>query len=228
MLALQLERLSRITTADQLMVATSDHASDDTLAEFCRANDIACARGSLDDVLDRFYQAAVKVEADHVIRLTGDCPLADPALIDSVVETYLKSGCDYVSNTIQPTYPDGLDVEVFSFEALKIAWQEARLPSQREHVTPFIWQQPERFKVANYAGDKDLSELRWTVDEPEDLELVRMIYEELYPANPDFSTADVLDLLQRRPELNRINNSFERNEGLQKSLATEAGEVSCE
>ncbi len=217
MLELQLERLSRMTSADRLLVATSDHRSDDQLTTLCRQNAMPCFRGSLDDVLDRYYQAALEAEAEHVIRLTGDCPLADPVLIDTIVQSYGQTDRDYVSNTVQPSYPDGLDVEVFSFRALKMAWKEARMPSQREHVTPFIRQQPDRFKVANHSGNQDLSHMRWTVDEPEDFEMVREIYETLYPANPAFTTDDILQLLSQRPELADRNAHLVRNEGLAES-----------
>jgi len=138
MLLRQIERVKQAKLIEQLLVATSDDKSDDPIEQLCRENDIACFRGSLDDVLDRFYQAAKPYQPDHIVRLTGDCPLIDPQLIDEVVVFCLSGDYDYVSNAFEPTYPDGLDVEVFRFPCLQQAWEEAELPSEREHVTLFI------------------------------------------------------------------------------------------
>ena len=182
---------------------------------------VDCYRGSLDDVLDRFYQAASFHGANHVVRLTGDCPLIDPGLIGQMIATHLEHGNDYTSNTLQPSYPDGLDVEVFRFTCLAQAWREARLPSEREHVTPFLYRHPERFRLENISAVSDLSCHRWTVDEPEDFEFVRCVYEALYPTAPDFGTSDVLALLERQPELATINACHKRNEGLSLSLAAD-------
>lgn len=218
MLALQLERLKRCTTFSDLVVATSTDPSDDALAELCAREGVDCFRGSLADVLDRFVCAARPYAPDIVVRLTGDCPLADWALIDEIVTRFVASDLDYLSNCQPPSYPDGLDVEVTRFAALETAWREAVLPSQREHVTPFLRAHPERFKLGNYADAIDRSWMRWTVDEPEDFEFVRQVYEHLYPTKPDFSTGDILELLERAPTLQNINAKFKRNEGTKKSL----------
>jgi glutamate-1-semialdehyde 2,1-aminomutase len=154
----------------------------------------------------------------HIVRLTGDCPLIDPDVIDSVIQFYLSGGYDYVSNTLHPTFPDGLDVEIFRFSALEQAWNEAHLPSQREHVTTFIYGNPHLFRIGNYAHKEDLSNHRWTVDEPEDLEFVNRIYTALYQINPHFRMGDILKLLKSKPELIEINKIFKRNEGMEKSL----------
>lgn len=219
MLLRQVERIRRATTLDALVIATSTDRSDDALERVCTENGLSCFRGALDDVLDRFYQASREHHPEYVVRLTGDCPVADPAVIDAVVRYTVAGGFDYASNTLPPTFPDGLDVEVFTFQSLETAWGEARLPSQREHVTPFIHQQPERFRTGNYAAAHDQSHLRWTVDEALDFELIRQIYESLYPTKPDFNTNDVLALLDRRPELRTLNTAYGRNEGYQRSLA---------
>ncbi len=219
MILRQLERVSRTTGIDRLIVATSTDPSDDRLAEICTQEGIACFRGQLDDVLDRFYQAALPYRPDHVIRLTADCPLADPALIDRLVDFFLERGDDYASNCLEPTYPDGLDAEIFRFSCLEQAWQEASLTSHREHVTPFMYQNPGRFRIGCLKNDSDLSSLRWTVDEPSDFELIRRIYECLYPQNPCFTTQDILALLDRAPELTAINAGITRNEGFLKSLS---------
>lgn len=213
MIGLQIERLKRLKSIDSLIVATSDHSSDDELELVCEELGVRCFRGSLDDVLDRFYQTALSVEPDHIVRLTGDCPLTDPAVIDRVTRFYLDGNYDYVSNTIAPTFPDGLDAELFSFEALKRAWQEAKLPSEREHVTPYLYTNPSLFSIGSYREEPDNSHLRWTVDEKKDLEFVSAVYEELYPTNPDFCMEDVLLLLQRRPELQALNEGIKRNAG---------------
>jgi len=213
MLALQLERLRRCTRLDLVVVATSDQPDDDSVAELCEAEGTTCFRGSLDDVLDRFYRCALTYNAEHVVRLTGDCPLADPEIVDAVIDFYLEQQVDYASDCRPPTLPDGLDVEVFSLKSLESAWREAGTPFEREHVVPFITDRPERFAIANWTWKQDLSGLRWTVDEPEDLEFVRRIYGALYPANPHFGFRDVLALLRENPELADINSRFERNEG---------------
>lgn len=218
MILRQIERLRRAVMIDQLTVVTSTEASDNALASLCAANGVSCFRGSLNDVLDRFYQAAHHVNPLHVVRLTADCPLTDPCLIDQVIRFHLEGEYDYVSNSVEPTYPDGLDVEVFRFNRIEQAWLEATLPSMREHVTPFLYQQPQRFKIGQYKGAPNLSHLRWTVDEPLDFKLVERIYTMLYPANPAFTTQDILQLLGEHPELQALNTNIQRNEGMVKSL----------
>jgi len=224
MLERQLERLARVRQIDKLVVATSDNPDDNALANLCDRIGFECFRGSLDDVLDRFYQTAIIHSARNIVRLTGDCPVADPQVIDEIISHYLSGNFDYVSNTIEPTYPDGLDAEVFRFECLEQAWHEAKLPSQREHVTPFIWQQPDRFKLENHRCAADFSHLRWTVDEPEDFKLITAIYESLYSLNPEFAMNDILNWLHDNPEMVYVNQSFKRNEGLIKSFGKD-GEV---
>lgn len=213
MLARQLERLLRCSALDQLHVATSDDESDDPIEQLCLSIGVVCFRGQLNDVLDRFYHCARGAGADHVVRLTGDCPLTDPALIAELVDFYLARDVDYVSNCRPPSLPDGLDAEVFSFKALAQAWSEASDPHAREHVVPFIVRQPQRFASANWRYGEDLSSHRWTVDEPEDLAFVTKIYEHLYPTKADFEMGDVLALLRRHPELAGMNSRFERNQG---------------
>lgn len=218
MLLRQIERVQRARKIDKLLVATSTEPSDNAIEELCVQHGIPCYRGSLNDVLDRFYMAASKIKPDHVVRLTADCPLTDPDLIDQVIKFYLEGNYDYVSNSVEASFPDGLDVEVFKFSCLQQAWHEATLPSQREHVTPFIHQQPQIFRVGHFKGSVDLSHLRWTVDRPKDFELITMIYEALYPRKPDFSTSDILDLLHQHSELISWNTMYQRNEGYLKSL----------
>jgi len=222
MILRQIERLKRIKQLDKLILATSTDPSDDRLAEVCVRDGIECFRGNLDDVLDRFYQAALQYRPDYIVRLTGDCPLADPELIDEVISFTLKGSYDYGCNCLEPTYPDGLDVEMFRFSCLETAWKEATLPSQRQHVTPFIIQQTDRFRIACMKNDIDLSSLRWTVDELADFDLITLIYEALYSGIPEFVTVDILNLLKERPYLQKLNSAINRNEGYAASLLEDA------
>jgi spore coat polysaccharide biosynthesis protein SpsF len=225
MILRQIERIKRAKRPDKLVVATSDDASDDALARLCEEGGVAVYRGSLNDVLSRFVGAARLYGApDWVVRLTGDCPLTDPEIIDRVIEEAWRADADYASNAVVPSYPDGLDVEVMRYEALAAIAAEPRSDAEREHVTLSLYRQPERFKIHHVRSAEDNSRLRWTVDEPRDFLLVKTIYEALYPTKPDFSSADVLALLARRPELATINTQTKRNEGLAKSLAAEGGE----
>lgn len=218
MLARQIERVQRAILIDRLLVATSDNITDDPIEQLCRQSGVECFRGQLNDVLDRFYQAATPIAPKHIVRLTGDCPLCDPGLIDQIIKYHLVGNFDYTSNTVEPTYPDGLDVEIFRFTCLEQAWKEAKLPSQREHVTPFIKLQSERFRIGSYKNTTTLFHLRWTVDEPLDFELVSKIYEFLYPRNQEFTTQDILALIDNNLELKALNTCYQRNEGWQKSL----------
>jgi|LauGreDrversion4_2_1035121.scaffolds.fasta_scaffold187339_1 spore coat polysaccharide biosynthesis protein SpsF (cytidylyltransferase family) len=213
MLAMQLERLLRCNSIDDLLVATSDQVQDDPIAELCKFINITCFRGKLNDVLDRFYYCAQSAEADHVVRLTGDCPLTDPSTITALINFYLARDVDYASNCRPPTLPDGLDAEIFSFKALEVAFSEARDPYAREHVVPYIISESKQFEIANWSYKEDLSNLRWTVDEPEDFVFVTRVYEHLYPTKPDFNMDDVLGLLQSHPHLLELNNRFQRNQG---------------
>lgn len=215
-------RVRMARTVDNVTVATSTESSDRAVADFCAKEGIPCFRGSETDVLDRFYQAAKVFKADAIVRITADCPLVDPQVVDKVVSTYLQDGYDYVTNTMRYTYPDGLDVEVFSFSALEIAWHEARFPAERQHVTPYI-RRSGRFRLHNVESEVDLSSrnLRWTVDETADLEFVRAIYAQFGNGQTPFGLADVLQLLEEEPHLVEINAGKIRNEGYYKSLVEE-------
>lgn len=219
MLVRLVERLRRSKSLQAITVATSNDPTDDPIAALCGDLNVACYRGSLNDVLDRFYQAALFSRATAVVRITADCPLADPGVVDLVVREFLDKGYDYVSNVDPPTFPDGLDTEVFSMSGLERVWKEAILKSDREHVTPYFRKHPELFSQGNIANPEDLSRLRWTVDEPKDLQFVRRIYDRL--GNRDFGMQEVADLLMREPELAGINAEIVRNEGYMKSLKQE-------
>lgn len=218
MIQRQIERILRSRKIDKLVLATSTDPSDDDLEELCEQINLPCYRGNLDDVLDRYYKTACLYDPQQVVRLTGDCPLIDPFIIDQVIEFYLAGTYDYVTNSLELTFPDGLDVEIFSLSALKKAWMTAKLPSEREHVTQFICNNPNIFRIGNLTADQDLSFHRWTVDEASDYEFVTRIYEGLYPKKADFDMGDILLFLNEHPEILIVNHGIARNEGLEKSL----------
>ncbi len=221
MLTRQIERVLRSGRIDKLVIATTTETSDDPIEQLCTELGIRCFRGSTDDVLDRVYRAAGTFKPRTIVRITGDCPLFDPVLADAVIDHHSRSGADFTSNVLNPTFPDGLDVEVVRMKSLQEAWRKADKPSEREHVTPYICNHPERFRLESYTGSRDLSALRWTVDEPEDFVFIRRVYEELYPDKPAFTTTDVLELLGRNPDLKALNARVSRNEGYTKSTLAE-------
>jgi spore coat polysaccharide biosynthesis protein SpsF len=221
MLARMFERVKAARSIDTLMLVTSTDSSDDPVVELCRQERVICFRGSLDDVLDRYYQAAHTIKPDVVVRLTGDCPLIDPTIIDRMVDVYRKQHCDYAANSAPPpgTFPDGMDVEVFSFKSLEQAWREADKPSHREHVTFYFWQNPQLFRLFRYDLDEDLSSVRLTVDYPEDLEVACEVYRRLYTQDPLFTMNDILALLHAHPEISGRNKDIMRNKGWESALA---------
>lgn len=221
MILRQIERIRRSEGIDRLMVVTSTEPSDDPLCELCAREGLEYFRGSLDDVLDRFFQAAKVVQPQYVVRLTGDCPLIDPSLIDRLIGYAVDSGLDYASTALRPTFPDGLDAEIIRYSTLEAVWQQATLRSEREHVTPYIYKNPEKFKIGSIESEIDLSELRWTVDQQVDYEVVEAIYSALYPGNPHFSTEDILAFLGREPRWREHNSRLKRNEGYAYSLSLE-------
>ena len=212
------ERVARARRVDEVVVATSTAEHDGRIAELCLKKDIKVFRGSLDDVLDRFYQCARSRQADAIVRITADCPLIDPAVINQVVGAHLAGGADYTCNTMPETFPDGQDVEVFSFAALERAWKEAALGSEREHVTSYLRKNPGLFKLRNVACGRDLSTQRWTLDNEEDYALIKAVYAALHPKDPFFGMEGVENFLRGRPELERLNSHIERNEGYAASL----------
>jgi glutamate-1-semialdehyde aminotransferase/spore coat polysaccharide biosynthesis protein SpsF (cytidylyltransferase family) len=215
-----ISRLRCARLLDEVLVATSENPSDNAIARFCEQEAVLCFRGSETDVLDRYYQAARAQGTDIVVRITGDCPLIDPIVVDSVVRRFLEGRFDYVSNALRYTYPDGLDTEVFSFTALEQAWREATKPSEREHVTPYL--RSGKFRVANVDNDCLLPRnLRWTVDEPADLEFVRKVYDG-FPGNDHFGMKEVLNFLSHESGVQELNVSVFTNEGYCRSLYQEA------
>lgn len=214
-------RVSQSKRIDKVIIATTEQSNDDKVYQFSIEQGIDCFRGSEEDVLDRYYKCCLNLNAlldDTIVRITADCPLIDPNIIDDVIDFYMKNNFDYASNAFEPTYPDGLDLEVFSFRVLKKAWQNAELLSEREHVTPYIKKNRELFKIGSYKNKIDLSHHRWTLDEKEDYELINIIYENLYNKEKIFTTDEILTFLNKNPNLNKINYKYMRNEGYLKSL----------
>ena len=207
-----LDRVSLSKLIDNIVVAIPYGKENDVIVDTIKEyNDkIITTRGSEDDVLDRYYQAAVKTNADVVVRITSDCPLIDPVVIDNIIEQFLNNYCDYCSNSLTRTYPRGLDTEVFSFKALEDAWNEAKKDYEREHVTPYIIENPDKFKLLNVANDIDLSHLRWTLDTGEDFEFINTVYKKIIPKKKLFLMDDVLELLNKEPELIEINSHIEQ------------------
>lgn len=221
MLTRLVERLHGVKRADAIVIATTTNASDDPIAALCTQLGVLCHRGSEHDVLARYADAARLHDADAVVRITSDCPLIAPTLIDQVIAVYEEGDSDYVSNMLPPTWPYGMAVEVFSAAALQEAHAEAIQAAEREHVTPFIYWRPERFRLRNLESLINLSHYRWTVDTPEDYELVRLLFEALIPAHPEFTQADILNLLEVHPDWLAINQHIEQKQATDTQKATE-------
>lgn len=210
MLAWVVERSQRAMKVDDVVIATTDDPSDDAVAGYCEEQGYTFVRGSMHDVLDRYYQTAKKQGADVIVRLTADCPLIDPEMLDSNIKTFLETDppLDFAANRLPPphkrTVPIGLDTEICTFDALETAWKEAEETHQREHVMPFFYEQPERFNILHILHEPDYGDLRWTVDTREDLELVRKIVTH-FEGRDDFSWLEALDLVQSDLEMMNVN-----------------------
>lgn len=212
LLEYQIERLRRTQLSDGLVVATTNNEADLPIVELCRRLSIPVHRGSESDVLARYYGAAKQERAEVIVRITSDCPLIDPAVIDQAIKGYLRHTPtpDYLSNVVERTYPRGMDTEVFSLQALERAHLEAVDPTEREHVTPFIYRRPNRFRLASVHFDRNESHHRWTVDTPEDFELIERILTSLYPYKPDFNLRDCLELIEEHPDWSSLNAHVEQ------------------
>jgi|TARA_B100000953_G_scaffold96890_1_gene79392 spore coat polysaccharide biosynthesis protein SpsF (cytidylyltransferase family) len=207
-----IDRIKQIKSVEQIILATTQEENDKILTEIAKQNSIGSFVGDSIDVLDRGYQCALQNNADPIIRITGDCPLIDPDIVEEMLEFYLKNNYDYVSNRINPKYPDGLDVEIYSFNTLQMAAQNAKWSSERELVTTYITKNPKNFKIFSYENQEDLSEYRWTVDEQKDLEFIRKIYSIMKPKT-NFSMKEIVEILSKNSELLKINAGIMRNEG---------------
>lgn len=212
-----LDRVNEAKTVSDTVVATTIEVADMEIVRLCAKNNVRVFCGSQDDVLDRYYQVAKLLKPDNVVRITADCPLTDYQLIDKVVNEHIHGNYDYTSNTIGETYPDGLDVEVMKFAVLKESWAEAKLSSQREHVTQYIIKS-DKYKKGSIDSDINYGEKRWTLDTEDDYMFIKEIYNKLYKKNAMFVMEDVLKLLEQEPEIEHINHHIDRNEGLKQSL----------
>jgi len=216
----QINRLRKSELIEKLIIATTDKIQDRIIIDFAKENNILYFAGSEEDVLNRFYYSAKKFKVETIVRITGDCPLIDPSLVDMIINFYLdnKNQYDIVHNGT--TYPDGIvETEVFSFNILKKIWENAKLPSEREHVTSYIWKNPEMFRQATVENSKDLSYLRLVVDNEKDFKLVKIIFQNLYKEDEMFYLEDIVKFLNQNPELITLNSDTIRNEGYLKSIS---------
>lgn len=213
-LALMVERLRRVPSVDEIVIATTDHKSCDPIEALAQALGVGCFRGSEEDVLDRVIRAGRAARADLIIETTGDCPLIDPPTVQRVVDGFLEGGVDYCSNVISRTFPRGMDTQVFPLAVLEEVAGLTSDPVDHEHVSLYIYQHPKRFTLRNIESGlpRFVSDLRLTLDTPEDLTLIRTVFEELYPVKPEFTLSDILALFERRPELADINREIRQKQ----------------
>jgi spore coat polysaccharide biosynthesis protein SpsF len=207
-----IERVKKAKLIGNLVVATSTNQEDDKIEALCVSENLNCYRGHLTDLLDRHYQVAKKFDAEAIVKIPSDCPLIDPHIIDRVIQSYIENEeYDYVSNLHPATYPDGNDVEIFSYQALEHAWRDATKDFEREHTTPFFWEHNDTFTIGNVEWETGLdmsTSLRFTIDYEEDYRFITRVFEELYPVNPNFGLNDILKLIEQKPEIAEINHKF--------------------
>ena len=211
-----IKQLSFCKSISKIIVATTNLKQDDVIEELVKKLEIDVFRGDSSDVLDRYYQCAKKFNLDNIVRITSDCPLIDPEIVDKVIRKYEIEKFDYVTNTLIRTFPIGLDAEIFSFDVLEKTWKNAILPSEREHVTPFIRNKKMDFSVGNIEHEEDLSKIRVGLDRKEDYELIKIIVNE-FEKRP-ILLQDIIKLFKNKPELIRINEHIQHDEGMKKSL----------
>lgn len=213
-----IERTRKSRLIDKTIVATSIKKQDLPIVKICAGKKIQVFTGSETNVLDRYYQAARLFLPDNIVRITADCPAIDPVIIDKTITKHLKENADYTTNNLIPTYPHGLDLEIFTFKALEQAWKKAKKPSEKEHVSPYIRYNPSLFKITGIEYKKNIKNKRWTLDEPRDYELLKIIFKNVYTKKPNFLMEDILKFLKANPEVEKINCGISRNEGYLKSL----------
>jgi len=207
------ERVAASKLRGTIIIATTTDKNDDQVEELCKEYQLNCFRGHPTDLLDRHYQAAKLLTADAVVKIPSDCPLIDPNIIDKVLQFYIDNSdkYDFVSNLHPPTYPDGNDVEIMSFEALKDALENAKLELEREHTTPYFWENPDRFRIGNVVWETGLDysmSHRFTIDYEKDYNFIKQVYDELYPINNKFTLKDIFYLLERKPDIKKINEEY--------------------
>ncbi|MDF0681312.1 MAG: glycosyltransferase family protein [Candidatus Nitrosocosmicus sp.] len=215
----EIRRLQRSRLVSSIVVATTEQSEDKVLKKICDLTNVNIFYGNTHDVLDRYYNAARNFNLENIVRITADCPVIDPKIIDEAISKFIKEGVDYLNNCSIRTFPEGMSVEVFRFETLEKAWKESLWSSEREHVTPYIWKNADKFSQAvllNPNGNQ--SDIRLTIDYPKDLILIRKIYRSLFPMNPYFGLDDIIELINQFPDLKDINNDIIKYEGYTKSL----------
>jgi len=211
-----IQRVRNCKLVDKVVVATTVHDSDDIIEDWCKKNNFEYYRGSLEDVLDRFYKVASQFKAENILRITADCPVIDSGIIDEVIEKYHEGNFDFYG--LSGEFPDGLDCTMFSFKALEITWKNSKLQSEREHVGPYMVNHPELFAIGGYEKFKNLGHLRLTLDDPRDYQLLSTIFKKLYDIDNFFNHEMIINLLNESPELLKINSEIIRNEGYAKSI----------
>jgi spore coat polysaccharide biosynthesis protein SpsF len=220
LLALYINRVRPSTFIDKIVVATTTNPEDDIIEKGARASGVEVFRGSANDLLDRYYMCARQYgNPSAVVRLTSDDVFVDHEVLDRGISISLAEKADFVTNHFEPTYPEGLDVEIYSFECLEEAWRNAKLLSEREHVFPYIQNNPEQFTIINFRQENDYSHLRWTVDYECDYEMAKMVYDHLYQKKPIFLQAEIIELITRHPEIAAMNSHIKRKEGVNKTKA---------
>lgn len=213
-----IDRVSQSKLTGELIVATTVNRADLSIVKLCADMGVSVYCGCEEDPLERYYQAARLFGCSHVVRIKSDCPLIDPEIIDEAIGVHLESGADYTTNTLQRTYPVGQDVEILTNETLRRLWQSAVLFSEREHITIHIANNPDSFKICHLKYGENLSDKRWTLDYPEDYELLRTIFNSIYHKNRDFRMKDILEFLSENPELEDLNVHIRADAGVQKSM----------
>jgi spore coat polysaccharide biosynthesis protein SpsF len=206
-----LNQLNYSKLLNDKIIATTSNSEDDVIVNFCKSKEIKCFRGSQDDVLDRYYNCAKKFSINTILRITSDCPLMDPQVVDNVIDFYLKNSYDYVNNFYKRTYPYGNDVEIFSLKVLEKVWEKATKPSEREHVTPYIYNNPDEFSLGWIENKENLSEFHWTIDRKEDLIFVQNIFKKI--SKRPILMKDIIDVIKDDPSLLEINKNTNPNEG---------------
>lgn len=205
-------RLTYAKTINKIIIATTTSYKDDKIETWCNENNIACYRGSENDVLNRYYSASVAYPSDIIVRITADDPFKEPSLIDAVVNKLIKEGYDHVTNNLPPSWPEGLDCEALTFVALKKSEESTHDEFEREHVTQYIYHNPDKFKIGNVASEVDLSSLRWTIDNKIDYEMVKAIYTNRNPKNEGILLLnEILEIIEKHPEISQINADVERS-----------------
>lgn len=206
----QIERLKTCRWIDQLLIATTNDQQDNQIVEFCEKYNLAVFRGSENNVLERYYKAWEKFGGETIVRLTSDCPIIDAEIVDETIKYYLNNNFDYVSNTLERTFPRGLDTEVFSVDALKVSYNSAILERDKEHVTPYIYTNPDKFKMGSYKGQTDYSQYRWTVDTAEDFELIERLLNAYIGKENELNLITAVNLMKENPVWFEINREIEQ------------------